>query len=86
MISRAITVDYAIGDSVLLRLRDYAPLSDQNSESSRCCARWLTRTGSPTATRRVTWVTLLDDNNRKPTARLHLNRAQKSVGLFDENR
>lgn len=27
---------------------------------------------------------LLDDNNRKPIARLHFNRAQKYVGLFDE--
>jgi hypothetical protein len=29
---------------------------------------------------------LLDDNNRKPIARLHFNRAQKYLGLFDENR
>ncbi len=29
---------------------------------------------------------LLDDNNRKPIARLHFNRAQKYVGIFDENR
>lgn len=29
---------------------------------------------------------LLDDNNRKPIARLHFNRAQKYIGLFDENR
>ncbi len=29
---------------------------------------------------------LLDDNNRKPLARLHFNRAQKHVGIFDEER
>lgn len=29
---------------------------------------------------------LLDDNNRKPLARLHFNRAQKYLGIFDENR
>ncbi|HLM56291.1 MAG TPA: type I restriction endonuclease [Pyrinomonadaceae bacterium] len=29
---------------------------------------------------------LLDDNNRKPIARLHFNRAQKYLGVFDENR
>lgn len=29
---------------------------------------------------------LLDDNNRKPIARLHFNREQKYVGIFDENR
>jgi hypothetical protein len=29
---------------------------------------------------------LLDDNNRKPLARLHFNRGQKYLGLFDENR
>lgn len=29
---------------------------------------------------------LLDDNNRKPLARLHFNRAQKYLGLFDEQR
>lgn len=29
---------------------------------------------------------LLDDNNRKPLARLHFNRAQKYVGIFDEKR
>ena len=29
---------------------------------------------------------LLDDNNRKPLARLHLNRNQKYLGIFDENR
>jgi hypothetical protein len=27
---------------------------------------------------------LLDDNNRKPICRLHFNRAQKYIGLFDE--
>jgi predicted type IV restriction endonuclease len=26
---------------------------------------------------------LLDDNNRKPLARLHFNRAKKYIGLFD---
>lgn len=29
---------------------------------------------------------LLDDNNRKPLARLHFNRGQKYLGLFDEQR
>jgi hypothetical protein len=29
---------------------------------------------------------LLDDNNRKPLARLHFNRTQRYVGIFDENR
>lgn len=29
---------------------------------------------------------LLDDNNRKPLARLYFNRAQKYVGIFDEKR
>jgi hypothetical protein len=29
---------------------------------------------------------LLDDNNRKPIARLHFNRARKYLGVFDENR
>lgn len=29
---------------------------------------------------------LLDDNNRKPLARLHFNRSQKYVGIFDEGR
>jgi len=29
---------------------------------------------------------LLDDNNRKPIARLHFNRAQKYLGVFDENK
>jgi predicted type IV restriction endonuclease len=29
---------------------------------------------------------LLDDNNRKPLARLHFNRNQKYLGIFDENR
>lgn len=29
---------------------------------------------------------LLDDNNRKPIARLHFNRSQKYLGLFDENK
>lgn len=29
---------------------------------------------------------LLDDNNRKPIARLHFNRSQKYLGLFDEQR
>lgn len=27
---------------------------------------------------------LLDDNNRKPICRLHFNRAQKYIGIFDE--
>lgn len=29
---------------------------------------------------------LLDDNNRKPVCRLHFNRTQKYVGLFDNNK
>lgn len=29
---------------------------------------------------------LLDDNNRKPLARLHFNRGQKYIGVFDEQR
>lgn len=29
---------------------------------------------------------LLDDNNRKPLARLHFNRTQKYIGIFDESR
>ncbi|MBS99139.1 MAG: restriction endonuclease [Oceanospirillaceae bacterium] len=29
---------------------------------------------------------LLDDNNRKPICRLHFNRSQKYIGLFDENK
>jgi len=29
---------------------------------------------------------LLDDNNRKPICRLHLNREKKYIGLFDENK
>ncbi|HLL74805.1 MAG TPA: type I restriction endonuclease [Pyrinomonadaceae bacterium] len=29
---------------------------------------------------------LLDDNNRKPIARLHFNRARKQIGIFDENK
>ncbi len=29
---------------------------------------------------------LLDDNNRKPLARLHFNRPKKYLGVFDENR
>jgi hypothetical protein len=29
---------------------------------------------------------LLDDNNRKPLARLHFNRSTKYLGIFDENR
>jgi hypothetical protein len=29
---------------------------------------------------------LLDDNNRKPLARLHFNRAQKHLGIFNEKR
>lgn len=29
---------------------------------------------------------LLDDNNRKPLARLHFNRSQKYLGIFDEQR
>jgi hypothetical protein len=29
---------------------------------------------------------LLDDNNRKPLCRLHFNRTQKYLGLFDEDK
>jgi len=29
---------------------------------------------------------LLDDNNRKPLARLHFNRTQKYLGVFDEQK
>lgn len=29
---------------------------------------------------------LLDDNNRKPICRLHFNRAQKYIGIFDDER
>ena len=29
---------------------------------------------------------LLDNNNRKPLCRLHFNRTQKYIGLFDENK
>ena len=29
---------------------------------------------------------LLDDNNRKPLCRLHLNGGKKYIGLFDENK
>lgn len=29
---------------------------------------------------------LIDDNNRKPICRLHLNRSQMYIGLFDENK
>lgn len=29
---------------------------------------------------------LLDDNNRKPIARLHFNTGQRYLGLFDENK
>ncbi|MEH0155492.1 type I restriction endonuclease [Limibacter armeniacum] len=29
---------------------------------------------------------LMDDNNRKPVCRLHFNRSQKYIGLFDENK
>lgn len=29
---------------------------------------------------------LLDDNNRKPICRLHFNRTQKYVGVFDEDK
>ncbi|MEM6284582.1 MAG: restriction endonuclease, partial [Chloroflexota bacterium] len=29
---------------------------------------------------------LFDDNNRKPICRLHFNRSQKYIGLFDENK
>jgi hypothetical protein len=31
-------------------------------------------------------VALLDDNNRKPIARLHFNRTQKYIGIFDDNK
>lgn len=42
-------------------------------------------TGRP-ARRQVLLAVLLDDNNRKPIARLHFNRAQKYLGVFDENK
>jgi hypothetical protein len=29
---------------------------------------------------------LLDDNNRKPLCRLHLNTSNKYIGIFDENK
>jgi hypothetical protein len=29
---------------------------------------------------------LLDDNNRKPICRLHFNRAQKYLGIFDADK
>lgn len=29
---------------------------------------------------------LLDDNNRKPICRLHFNRTQKYLGLFDDSK
>lgn len=32
------------------------------------------------------FAVLLDDNNRKPIARLHFNRSQKYLGLFDANK
>jgi hypothetical protein len=32
------------------------------------------------------FAVLLDDNNRKPIARLHFNRTQKYIGLFDDNK
>ena len=32
------------------------------------------------------FAVLLDDNNRKPIARLHFNRAQKYLGLFGEDK
>ncbi|SLJ90963.1 type I restriction endonuclease [Arthrobacter sp. P2b] len=32
------------------------------------------------------FAVLLDDNNRKPIARLHFNRTQKYIGIFDENK
>ncbi|WP_426004126.1 type I restriction endonuclease [Paenarthrobacter sp. NyZ202] len=32
------------------------------------------------------FAVLLDDNNRKPIARLHFNRSQKYIGLFDANK
>lgn len=32
------------------------------------------------------FAVLLDDNNRKPIARLHFNRSQKYVGIFDEEK
>lgn len=32
------------------------------------------------------FAVLLDDNNRRPIARLHFNRSQKYLGVFDENK
>ncbi|BAS15912.1 protein involved in DNA modification [Arthrobacter sp. Hiyo8] len=32
------------------------------------------------------FAVLLDDNNRRPIARLHFNRTQKYIGLFDEHK
>lgn len=32
------------------------------------------------------FAVLLDDNNRKPIARLHFNRSQKYLGVFDDNK
>lgn len=32
------------------------------------------------------FAVLLDDNNRKPIARLHFNRSQKYIGIFDESK
>lgn len=32
------------------------------------------------------FAVLLDDNNRKPIARLHFNRSQKYLGVFDEDK
>jgi len=32
------------------------------------------------------FAVLLDDNNRKPIARLHFNRTQKYIGIFDDNK
>ncbi|GAA3702445.1 type I restriction enzyme HsdR N-terminal domain-containing protein [Zhihengliuella alba] len=32
------------------------------------------------------FAVILDDNNRKPLARLHFNRRNKQIGLFDENK
>lgn len=32
------------------------------------------------------FAVLLDDNNRKPIARLHFNRGQKYLGVFDANK
>lgn len=29
---------------------------------------------------------MLDDNNRKPICRLHFNRTQKYIGIFDEEK